>query len=146
MTTIRLPQVGQDEDEWGGILNDYLSVSHNDDGTLKEVASAKVTADPFQTPAFANPLVCDATVHKDFKCGLITGNTTINLTNTSDGDAGQIEVIIDGTGGYTVVLGNMFTKNIGGGTISTTANSDNFIGWRMVGTDIAYSIVQVQNV
>jgi len=31
----RLPNPGGDNSVWGGILNDYLSVSHNTDGTLK---------------------------------------------------------------------------------------------------------------
>jgi len=31
----RLPSVGGDNDDWGNILNDYLTVSHNNDGTLK---------------------------------------------------------------------------------------------------------------
>ncbi|HLP86815.1 MAG TPA: hypothetical protein VK153_03000 [Candidatus Paceibacterota bacterium] len=31
----RLPTVGQDNNEWGTILNDYLSVEHNEDGTQK---------------------------------------------------------------------------------------------------------------
>jgi hypothetical protein len=140
----RLPQVGGDSNEWGNILNDYLSVSLDADGTLKDITAPTITADPFQTPVFANPLELDATTHKDFKCGLITGDTTINLNNTSDGDAGMIEIIMDGTGGYTVSLGTMFTKDIGGVTLVTTANTDNFIGWRMVGTDIVYNIVQVQ--
>lgn len=33
----RLPQVGQDNNTWGEVLNEYLSVSHNADGTLKDV-------------------------------------------------------------------------------------------------------------
>jgi len=32
----RLPIVGQDDDIWGEILNDFLSVEHNADGTLKK--------------------------------------------------------------------------------------------------------------
>ena len=140
----RLPQIGGDNNEWGNVLNTYLSVSLNTDGTLKDIPISTVTADPFQTPLFANPLILDATLHKDFKCGLITGNTTINLTNTSDGDAGMIEVIMDGTGGYTVSLGTMFTKDLTSVALSTTANADNFIGWRVVGNDIIYNIVQVQ--
>jgi hypothetical protein len=31
----RLPTVGGDKGNWGDILNDYLSQSHADDGTLK---------------------------------------------------------------------------------------------------------------
>ncbi len=30
----RLPQVGGDSGSWGDILNDFLSVAHDDDGTL----------------------------------------------------------------------------------------------------------------
>ncbi len=31
----RLPKEGQDIGQWGGILNDFLRVGHNEDGTLK---------------------------------------------------------------------------------------------------------------
>lgn len=33
----RLPIPGSDQGEWGEILNDYLSVAHNEDGSLKPV-------------------------------------------------------------------------------------------------------------
>lgn len=33
----RLPTPGGDSDTWGNLLNDFLSVSHNGDGTLKDV-------------------------------------------------------------------------------------------------------------
>lgn len=32
----RLPQPGGDRGQWGGVLNDYLLVAHNQDGTLKD--------------------------------------------------------------------------------------------------------------
>jgi hypothetical protein len=44
----RLPTPGGDENNWGNILNDYLAVEHNADGTLKkaaDIASAKAKAD-----------------------------------------------------------------------------------------------------
>lgn len=31
----RLPQIGGDQGSWGQILNDFLSESHNSDGSLK---------------------------------------------------------------------------------------------------------------
>jgi hypothetical protein len=34
----RLPQPGSDDGQWGDILNDFLSVAHNADGTLKSGA------------------------------------------------------------------------------------------------------------
>lgn len=41
----RLPTLGGDDGTWGAILNDYLSVEHNSDGTLKKAAdiAAKYT-------------------------------------------------------------------------------------------------------
>ena len=92
---------------------------------------------------YANPLALDATTYKDFICSSIEGDATVNLTNMSDGDAGIIELIIDNTGGYTVELGTMFTKNSGGGTIDATADADNVIAWYVSGDDIIYSISQI---
>ena len=34
----RLPTPGGDDGDWGSILNDFLSVEHNTDGTLKRSA------------------------------------------------------------------------------------------------------------
>jgi hypothetical protein len=96
----------------------------------------------FQTPAFANPLNLDATIYKDFKAGLITGGTTINLNNAVDGDAGMIEITMDGVGGHAVLLGAMFTKQLGATLLQTGANQDNFISYRKIGADIVYTIIQ----
>jgi len=44
----RLPQPGQDNNTWGSILNDFLSVEHAADGTLKsapDIAAAQAKAD-----------------------------------------------------------------------------------------------------
>lgn len=34
----RLPVPGSDDNTWGDILNDFLSIEHNSDGTLKKAA------------------------------------------------------------------------------------------------------------
>ena len=99
---------------------------------------------PFIVYGFTNPLLFDATDSKDFICKQVSGDTVINLIGANDGNAGLIELIITGAGGYTITLGAMFTKDLAGTTIDTTAGADNFIGWRKVGTDIVYSISQVQ--
>ena len=39
MPTPRLPQVGSDENTWGEVLNSFLTVSHNIDGTPKNSPS-----------------------------------------------------------------------------------------------------------
>jgi hypothetical protein len=97
----------------------------------------------FKITPFSNPLNLDATSRKDFKCLTVSGNTTINLKGVSDGDAGLIELIITGAGGYVITLGTMFNKNLGG-VIDATTGKDNFIGYRVVGTDVTYSISQAQ--
>lgn len=38
----RLPTPGSDSGQWGQILNDYLAVSHNSDGTLKTIPQATI--------------------------------------------------------------------------------------------------------
>ena len=42
----RLPTIGGDDGSWGQVLNDFLSVSHNPDGSIK----------PSSIPASASPL------------------------------------------------------------------------------------------
>lgn len=41
---VRLPIPGQDQGTWGDILNEYLSQSHNSDGTLKPIAQSQVVS------------------------------------------------------------------------------------------------------
>lgn len=38
----RLPQTGGDEGKWGDILNEFLQVSHNSDGSLKPIDQSQV--------------------------------------------------------------------------------------------------------
>jgi len=44
----RLPTPSGDKGSWGGILNEFLEVSHNTDGTLKPGAIPPSTAAPKQ--------------------------------------------------------------------------------------------------
>jgi hypothetical protein len=123
-------------DSLAGKPTTFAPAAHNQ-------ASTTITPVAPQAATYANPLVIDATTYKDWKCAAVSGNTTVNLTNMSDGDGGYIELIITGAGGYTVALGSMFTKNSGAGTIDTTAGADNIIAWMVSGSDIIYSISQI---
>lgn len=99
----------------------------------------------FQEQAFANPLNLDATRSKDFKPGTITGSTTVNLNNASNGDSGVIELIMDGTGGYTVTLGTKFVTKLGSSSLDTGANKKNYIFWFCDNTsgEVTYTIHSV---
>ena len=86
----------------------------------------------------------DVTTYKDWIIPEIYANVTININNSSDGDAGQLEIIIDSSGGYTITLGTMFTKQLGATDLVVTAGADNILSWRNVlGTDIVYTIGQI---
>lgn len=52
----RLPVPGSDDDVWGQILNDFLTVTHNSDGTLKDasVGSTTIQAGAVGSVALAN--------------------------------------------------------------------------------------------
>jgi len=52
----------------------------------------------------------------------------------------MLELIMDGTGGYTITFGTMWTKRMGSQTFDNTASADNVISWRKVGSDIVYTI------
>jgi hypothetical protein len=62
----RLPIPGNDEGTWGSVLNDYLGVEHNGDGSLKrgpqitqagqDASDAKTTAQPVSRTSPANAL------------------------------------------------------------------------------------------
>lgn len=85
----------------------------------------------------------DGSAGDDFLCKSVEGSCTVNLINTRDGDSGVIELIIDGTGGYTITLGSMFNKALVS-TIDGTASADNFISWQRIGDDIVYSVSTVE--
>ena len=80
----RLPRPGSDDDVWGDILNDFLSVSLNDDGSLKDagkIASAVQTVNGKAGPTVslsANDVgaATDTTVVHN------TGNETVAGTKT----------------------------------------------------------------
>jgi len=97
----------------------------------------------FEYTIYASVINLDVSKANDFYIPEITGDCTINLLNTKDGDSGIIEAVMDGTGAYTITFGAMFTKRISD-AFDTTASGDNFISWQRIGDDIIYQISQVQ--
>jgi hypothetical protein len=77
----RLPVPGQDEDVWGSVLNTYLSVSHNADGTLQ--SSAITNAGGYQKPASGIPKT-DLTSSVQTSLGL--ADTSMQSGTTASGD------------------------------------------------------------
>jgi hypothetical protein len=55
----RLPTPGSDNGAWGNILNDFLAVEHNSDGTLKASGSISTKA-PLANPTFTGTVTVPA--------------------------------------------------------------------------------------
>ena len=138
----------------GALLKDS-SATVDDDGNINIPTGAKYKINgvpislyggvaPFHAQAFVTPTITlDGATYKDFIIGTITDDTEINITGLIDGDAGQLNIVVDGTGGYAITLGAAFTKQLGTTIIDNTLNADNFISFRKVGSDILYTISQV---
>jgi hypothetical protein len=85
----RLPNVGGDDDAWGVILNDFLTVSHNTDGTLKTTILPQATTTTpgvIQLATGAEILAGTEATHAITPAGLVTGlSTKANITHTHVG-------------------------------------------------------------
>ena len=110
--------------------------------TLAQVKAILGLTQGVQTATYASPTTTiDATTYKNWIL-TATGNTVISMTNVTDGDAGTINVIISGDGGYTITLDTMFTKKYGSTDLTTVTGDDNLISWTKLGSDILYTIIQ----
>lgn len=88
----RLPRVGSDDQIWGDLLNDFLSVEHNENGTLKVRSDGSF----YSKPATGIP---QADLHPDVQ-------NTLNSVVTATADAsptvkGRLQLVGDLTGSAT---------------------------------------------
>lgn len=114
----RLPQPGGDEGNWGNILNEYLSETHNTDGTLKNnvITPAKLAAD---TPVAGEVLSYNGSTFEWITPQAASGS---GETNTAS------NVGTGGVGVYKQKAGvNIELKNIAAGSnrVSVTNNAGN---------------------
>ena len=82
----RLPTPGSDNDTWGTLLNDFLSVEHNGDGTLKTSGSLATKADNGAVVHLSGSE--SITGNKDFTAALTkSGNAVVDTTDSRLTDA-----------------------------------------------------------
>src|SRR3990167_10970603 len=78
----RLPVPGSDDGTWGDILNEFLEVGHNSDGSLKSVVktSGKQTIGGIKTfsssPQVPTPNSSDDATNKDYVDSIAGGGAT----------------------------------------------------------------------
>ena len=118
---VRLPQPGGDENVWGQVLNEYLSVELNDDGSLKKATDITQAV---QTATAAQEAVAAA---------IPSGGTTGQLLAKASGTDRDTGWITPGLGYVDVVTGNesrpAYTRVFWIGGTTQPANMQNLDVW-----------------
>lgn len=106
----RLPLPGGDDNTWGDVLNDFLSVAHNSDGTLKAVSGSGAVR---SISSVSTATVAAAATGTDYVY-LVSGTTTLTLP-TAVGNTNRYTAINSGSNTVTV-------NTTGGQTITGSAS------------------------
>lgn len=123
----RLPKVGDDKGTWGGILNDYLSQSHNDDGTLKNdtVGAPQLRPQAVTSAALANgavnasklassgdPTTGQALTYNGSSLAWSTITSSGSVPDATDTDKGLVRLAGDiaGTANYPLIAADAITE------------------------------------
>ncbi|MGV9001832.1 MAG: glycosyl hydrolase family 28-related protein [Candidatus Saccharimonadaceae bacterium] len=102
MAGTRLPVPGSDRDVWGTLLNDFLSVEHTSDGTLKDgtvsnakiadnaITSAKITDNAITSTKIANNAVTNAHIASGIPLSKLATDPLARANHTGTQDAATI--------------------------------------------------------
>jgi hypothetical protein len=116
---VRLPTPGSDQGQWGQILNDYLAVEHNIDGTLKKAADI---ATKYEKPGSGIPvgdlttgiqtslIKADASVQSVNAIFPAAGNVTLTAADIAaipSAQKGAVDGVADLDGSGKIPLGRM---------------------------------------
>lgn len=103
----RLPTPGGDSGSWGQVLNEYLSVAHNADGSLK--SSVIPTGFTRTVKTISSSVAAEASDRTDYVY-IASGAITITLP-TAIGNTCRYTVVNNGTGTVTVATTTSQTIN-----------------------------------
>lgn len=123
----RLPIPGSDSETWGEILNDYLNVSHNSDGTLQSSAVSDAGALPLTTVTAKGDLVVG------------TGNATASRLGTGSNGQTLTADSTQATGlAWSSPTEGMAYPLSGYGLVAATDNPGSFNGTGSIGTGFVW--------
>ena len=157
----RLPTPGGDDGNWGTLLNEFLDVEHNDDGTHLDASTSEKGVVELATAAEVNggsdtsravtpatlyttqTLTDGANIDWDVSAGVMAtvtlgGNRTLNNpTNLVNGATYLLIVKQDGDGSRTLDYGDAYKFGDGEApTLSTDANAIDIIAFLCDGTNL----------
>jgi hypothetical protein len=88
----RLPTPGSDQGQWGDILNDYLSVSHTSDGSLKggTVGTTQLQDNSITGTKLANDTIPAGKLSTPTQTSLTKADTSVQSVNTVFPTSGNV--------------------------------------------------------
>ena len=145
--TARLPTPGGDVGDWGNILNSYLQVSHNTDGTLIPNAVAQAGAAPLDgaqftgyvspassTLAFGSSIAVNAALGNTFNLTLTASTGTLaNPANPIEGQVIRFRITQGSGAPYSLAYGTAYNFGAAGQPVlSTTAGAVDILAFEYV--------------
>ena len=124
----RLPIIGGDAGSWGTVLNDFLLVSHNNDGTLKNSVAGPAASENYAVASFdgtTGKLLKSSYLHLEsygFNTDLYTQNASIqnHTFNIWAAGDGAFLTLSGGSGGGVQLYGDVYISK----AIITTTVTD----------------------
>jgi hypothetical protein len=141
----RLPTVGSDNNDWGNVLNDFLSVSLDTDGTIKSTAvSTKANITDLNPKAISYIVAVLFSNPQGFVMPETTINTatvfTVDSTGAISGTGGTVTLKADGA---TTPTFSGFTKINDSDDYLVTLNAYNLVMFYYDGVRYWYTIKTV---
>lgn len=154
--TARLPIPGGDVGDWGSILNTYLEVSHNADGTLAPGAVTQAGAASlsgaqftgFVSPAstsltFGSSIAVDAALGNTFNLTLTgVSGMLANPTNPTEGQVIRFRITQGSGAPYGLAYGTAYNFGAAGQPVlSTTAGTVDILAFEFIASLSAWCFV-----
>tara|TARA_R110002153_G_scaffold82260_2_gene207711 strand:+ start:1619 stop:2971 length:1353 start_codon:yes stop_codon:yes gene_type:complete len=121
-----------------------LTCDTNGVGSWSASAGGGATIDPYQNEGNVNSITWDVSGTSTNYEAILTGNTTLNLTNVRNGDYGTLIVTQDGVGSHTLTFGAGTHRVVNGGggipTLTTTAGATDILSFTYNGTIFYWTV------